>query len=362
MFGVTKIIYITKEKIIALEVVDVAKKRIGKSFDYGWGLDTLDLVLTEIIKVFRTKKFRILVSDNLNYVTRLTVPADVPRNNIRAYILERLQEKIPDTIEEGEWDYKELGKGAQKDVIAFALVKDFAKALTRAVTKLGLDIEAIEPEAISKTRDVNAYIGIVKKEDISGRDEDVLNLSTKSSEGLGPTSGGSGFGGLLKKFIKILIILGLIGLILGGAFLTYSRRSEIVSFLSSRLGRSASEQVATSTPEATSTPSGEPGVEAGFDLAGVRVQIQNGSGLTGEAGVVSETLGFEGFSNISTGTADNFNYQNTEVRLKEGTSDEIYSAVERALNSDYTVVRSGDLVPGDSEFDVIIIVGVRKSQ
>ena len=90
-----------------------------------------------------------------------------------------------------------------------------------------------------------------------------------------------------------------------------------------------------------------------------KIEVQNGSGIAGEAGIVSEILEAEGFSEIETANADSYEYKQTEVKLKEETSEKVYEVVERALNSDYSIVKSDEVLSSDSDFDVIIIVGER---
>ncbi len=96
------------------------------------------------------------------------------------------------------------------------------------------------------------------------------------------------------------------------------------------------------------------------DLAQYFVQILNGSGISGEAGVVEDILAAEGFENFETGNADNYDYEETEIQLKESIPDQIFDDLERALNSDYEIVLSQEVLTSDADYDVIVVVGKNK--
>ncbi len=111
----------------------------------------------------------------------------------------------------------------------------------------------------------------------------------------------------------------------------------------------------TPTPAATEEPEASPSAEV--SLADYNVQILNGSGVAGEAGVVEDLLLDAGFEDIETGNASSYDYTDTEVQVKEGTPKAVFEAIEEALG-DYTVVE-GDSLDEDSDFDVIVVVGER---
>lgn len=187
MFGKTHIIIaLSKEKVIAAKVKTKGKKKIKSAIEYGFDINTLDVVLENIKQKFNAKNVRILVGDSLSYLVRLRIPADLQDADERDYISKNISEKIPEVLGNDEWDYKDLhfniakserGEGSkEKDVVVFSPVRGVFRALSEAVNKVGLKVEAIEPETISKTRDTNPLVGLAMKKDIKGKDEDVLNL------------------------------------------------------------------------------------------------------------------------------------------------------------------------------------------
>jgi len=359
-----RIIAISKDKIVVVEVDPESKEKFGETHEFGWKPETIDLVFSEIIKKYKAKNFRILISDDLSYVVRLTIPKETTKDKERDFIREELQQKIPETLGESDWDYKELslekdkGEGTEKDVIAFALVRSFFDSLNKAIDKTGLEVEAIESETIAKTRDANPIIGIALKQDLTGRDEDILNLklnlSDQESEG---KEEGIGEGNLPvvsgKKGIVVKIILALliINLLIGILWV-------IKTFLwGKNFQTKPSVEVPTTVPTATEIPKVEITPEVTLDLSNYSLQVQNGSGTAGVADVVAQTLTSEGFKNIETSNADSYTYQKTEVGLKKSTPLKAFEIIERALNSDYEVVQSEENLAEDSTFDAVIIVG-----
>ncbi len=359
--GFCRIIFISKDKLVASEVVDVVNKKFGKTYEFGWTPQTLELTLSEVVKKYATKNFRVLVSDDLAYVVRVNLTPEMVHDKLRPFILSSIQDKVPDSIDEGEWDFRLLkGKTMRsEDAISFVLVKSFAQVFFEAVKKLDLKIEAIESETLAKTRDANPYIGIALKQDIKGKDEDVLNIQPNDWQLVRNDGSNVNISSSKPKMKLVLILVPiiLIGILIGG--LIYTRKSL----------EPARSPVETATPEATTEvakpqasplttsvlPSASP---AAIDFSKLKVQVQNGSGTPGEAGVVTNILKAEGFAIFSTQNASSFDYTETLVSTKDKYK-EVYQVVERALNSDYTV-KAGDTVKNDSPYDIVIVVGKRK--
>jgi hypothetical protein len=155
------------------------------------------------------------------------------------------------------------------------------------------------------------------------------------------------------KSNKGLFVALAITLIVGGALtggILYSRSASTNQDIRSKAAETP-EAVVTEVVTETPTPTPEE-----IDLSKYTLQIQNGSGTAGQAGAVDELLQAEGFAEAETANADSYDYEDTEVQLKAGTPKAVYSAIERALNSDYTVV-SADTLEENSDFDVVIVVG-----
>ena len=89
-----------------------------------------------------------------------------------------------------------------------------------------------------------------------------------------------------------------------------------------------------------------------------KVQVLNGSGVAGEASVINELLQAQSFQKAETDNADSYDYEETEVQIKENTSKTVFDTIKTALEGQYNVVL-GDVLGEDSDFDIIVIVGER---
>jgi len=157
-------------------------------------------------------------------------------------------------------------------------------------------------------------------------------------------------GGGFKKILLFLIIAAIVGVIAGGVYYYTTNVQK---------GTSSSE-----TPdEQTSQDSQQPTpteVEELPDLTQLKVQILNGSGIPGEAGKVEDLLVEAGFEDIATGNAESYDYKDTEVSLKSDIPGGVFDEIDKALSEVYTPALSEENLDETSEFDIVIIVGVKK--
>lgn len=91
----------------------------------------------------------------------------------------------------------------------------------------------------------------------------------------------------------------------------------------------------------------------------VKIQVQNGTGTPGQAGLVVKALTDAGYSteNIKTANADKFDNSATSITAKDS-YDEIVTDIKNSLKTTFekiTVVSPN--LEKDSEFDVIIVTG-----
>lgn len=164
----------------------------------------------------------------------------------------------------------------------------------------------------------------------------------------GPTSGGDG--SKKKKIMVILLVVLLVIALAAGGLYFYNMMAAKQKASQSAAKKQSAEQF---KPDATATPT-----EAELaDLAEYSVQVLNGSGTAGQAGVVEGLLEEAGFTDITTGNADEYSYTDTEITLKKGAPQSLYEAVEKALGSDYVVVQTAEELDEESEYDVQVIVG-----
>jgi hypothetical protein len=167
-----------------------------------------------------------------------------------------------------------------------------------------------------------------------------------------------------KKNRKGVIIAVIIALLLaGGAFFFFNRGA--TNNQQGNLTPTVSPTLEP-TEEPTATPSGSitPGetsptvrpttgkVESATEL---NIQVLNGSGTVGAAAEVRDFLSNQGYENIDTGNADNYDYEGITINIKSSRQ-EFLTDIKSALEEKYTVGDSGTLSAG-SAYDVVVIVG-----
>jgi hypothetical protein len=97
-----------------------------------------------------------------------------------------------------------------------------------------------------------------------------------------------------------------------------------------------------------------------LDLGDYAVQIQNGSGVAGAAGLIEAAFIEAGFLELELANAKNFDYLQTEVILGEEIDQDLFSEIKNILEEDYEVVLSQEVLTENSNYDVIVIVGTKK--
>ena len=111
--------------------------------------------------------------------------------------------------------------------------------------------------------------------------------------------------------------------------------------------------VVTETKEPSPTPLPK------IDKKTVKIQVQNGTGTPGQAGVVVKALTDAGYAadNIKTGNAEKFDNSTTSITAKDS-YDEIVTDIKDSLKSTFekiTVVSPN--LGSTNEFDIVIVTG-----
>jgi hypothetical protein len=113
----------------------------------------------------------------------------------------------------------------------------------------------------------------------------------------------------------------------------------------------------TSTPTPTPAPSSNPIDNAtGLDRSKLNVLIENGSGEVGVASKASDYLKGLGYAVASTGNADNYNYTNVTIQVKNGKSDYL-ALLKKDLGFNYTIGSTSSDLPDSSTEDALVIIG-----
>lgn len=109
----------------------------------------------------------------------------------------------------------------------------------------------------------------------------------------------------------------------------------------------------TPTPaKVTPTPTG---TASGLDRANLNVAVLNGSGEAGAATKASDALKKLGYTVVSSGNADNFDYATTEIQVKS-TKKSYLDMLKSDLSDIYTITAATADYTGTSA-DAVVIVG-----
>lgn len=117
----------------------------------------------------------------------------------------------------------------------------------------------------------------------------------------------------------------------------------------------------TPTEEPTKTPSVKPTINpidksSGLDRSDLAVEVKNGSGESMVGSKGSEVLKGFGYHVVAVGNADNFNYENTTINIKESKSS-FLSLLKKDLSSVYTIGSSSATLSASSSADAVVIIG-----
>lgn len=168
-----------------------------------------------------------------------------------------------------------------------------------------------------------------------------------------------------KKNGSILKLIGLflLGVILGGGGVFAFFFFNPLKFIKNPISLPKKVAVKTTTTPAptleTKKQEATSSAQKEIPVADYKIQVLNGSGVSGAAAKVKDTLQKEGFANFALGNTALTNTASTEVKMKESVKSEVYSLIEKAL-SDYPTTLVKDKIASSSSFDIIITVGKKK--
>lgn len=137
-------------------------------------------------------------------------------------------------------------------------------------------------------------------------------------------------------FIFIIVILLLIGIFLyksGGVNIEDKINVAVLS------------PTPTIVPEPTKT----------VDLAQYEIEIQNGSGISGEASRQKINLEEEGFTVSSIGNADNSDYEDTIIKAKKEVEKAFLNKLKNIFESSFIVKE--EILPDTASVPVVVIIG-----
>ena len=151
--------------------------------------------------------------------------------------------------------------------------------------------------------------------------------------------------GSKKKKAPMIIVVIIIILALVGGYFMFRPTEE----------KDKSETAVVEKTSPTPTPTEKPKI----DKESVNIQVLNGTGTPGQAGIAVEALTKAGYNadNIKTGNAEEFDQTNTSVAYKEGFKDAA-DDIKSALDSLFAEIEIDKmLLDKDNEFDIVVTTG-----
>lgn len=155
---------------------------------------------------------------------------------------------------------------------------------------------------------------------------------------------------------KTLLIVGILILVAILGFVIYksaTNKSQVASGEPTPFNNLAAQEGQGSV--LSSTPSATP---KAVDKSKVEIQIQNGTGITGEAAYLQTQLKDLGYTNIKVGNASDTSSTSTQVTFASSLNSGIVAELTQKLKALYqnvTVSNSGTIT-----FDVVVVTGLRK--
>lgn len=403
------ILYLSKTKI------EVFKKE-NKISEVSWSKDNLVEVLGRLKTTF-SSKFKVLLADDFISITSLLVSKKESKK--RKLVLTKAQPIISQDLNQTTWDYKVVANlGKSKLVQIIYLNKDFFDQFRIAVHRHKIKIKLVESLstgisrflsknkltfvlfenlviisfnqtpifskvldkpltqddinrvfAFTKARfnilpqqiifsptgdtafspydfagltpeylDINPITGLIHSSNVTGPDDSTTRLEIKSPQPVIINQSS------LSK--KIAIILAVCIFLVAGLLISskkiFNRNTDYVS------------PVVENIPQNTPTPIPT------INIDSLKIQVLNGSGITGEATKVSTLLSQNKFKVANTGNAPNYDYVKTEIQTKELVSTQIIDLLIESLEKDYTSTVSATKLPESSEYDIIVTTGKTK--
>lgn len=162
----------------------------------------------------------------------------------------------------------------------------------------------------------------------------------------------SGSGAKTLLIIGILVLIGILGYVIyrsasdKGSQVTQSEPTPYTNM-------AAPEEV---TPSPSASPTSSP--SASVDKAKIKIQVQNGTGISGEAAYLQNILKDLGYTSVVVGNSATQNAETTTVSFGSSVSTSVVTEITNKLNSVYQEVEKTS--SANSTYDIVIITGLKK--
>lgn len=333
MKGVRKVIYWHRFGQKIYEVPVNASPILEKEITSGEIED-----IEEGLKYLNGQSVLLLLSDSISYLYEKIIDPPLEVNEgFKGKLQDIIKADIPEDFSEFTWDYKvENDFDGKQKVIVFAPIKEFQTMINDISQKLMIKIEAMETESVAASRDPNPILGIVKKPDIKGKDDETLNLSVAPENEEG------------HPLIKTIGLITLAILLLAGVVF-------LVIKLKSAIQNSPKQQAPGVTISMPSPVPSEVPTVALVEWADLNVMVQNGTPQAGLASKMAQTIRDGGIKQVEAGNADSKDYAVNELILK---SDLLKQNYVEKLKKLIKVSDENIRVDESIQYDAIFILGL----
>lgn len=212
-----------------------------------------------------------------------------------------------------------------------------APAKPEVETELTMEVEEEKEELVEEPTEAPS----TKEEEEEEPEASEIQVPTEEKEVVEPEEVVEQKPKFSKNSIAIGLIVVLILAVIAGGVYVYKR------------GMKKGAAPAT-TPMPTESPEASPAVE--LKREDLKIQVLNGSGVAGVADEAKDFLKGLGYQEIEVGNADSYDYEETEVAIKEDKKDYL-KFLTKDLSEEYTLSSETKTLDEDSDFDVVITLG-----
>lgn len=164
-----------------------------------------------------------------------------------------------------------------------------------------------------------------------------------------------------KKILLLVALIVVLGLVAFGI-------SRLIGNKGVDSTSNATSPTPTTTPTTTPTPAETSGTptpttkltptptKTAVVTKNLTLQVLNGAGIAGAGKKAADFLTGLGYNVVSTGNADNFDYQQTEIQIKSGKAS-LLATLKKDLSANYTVGATSTDLSASSSADAVVIVG-----
>jgi hypothetical protein len=152
-----------------------------------------------------------------------------------------------------------------------------------------------------------------------------------------------------RKIGKRLLFFAFFGLII------LALAGSVIYFVMRDRSPEPTKTITLDEPQETTQETPTPTV-ADIERSEIKLAVQNGSGRAGAAASAAATLREAGYQIVSTGNADNFDYEDIVIMVKESKKD-LLEVLKSDLEKEYTVGSSSADLEESAAYDGLVIVG-----